>query len=76
MVWDTARKAPIRAYLELEAQPDARIEYTDKLDTARIKISPKLMSTTGYGMGIGAHMIRAVIRESIGARVNRIVEAL
>lgn len=26
MVWATARKAPIRAYFELDAQPDPRIE--------------------------------------------------
>lgn len=26
MVWATARRAPIRAYLELDAQPEPRIE--------------------------------------------------
>lgn len=37
MVWATARRAPIRAYLEFEAQPEPKIVYTIRLETARIK---------------------------------------
>lgn len=47
IVWATARKAPIRAYFEFEAQPDPRIEYTARLDSARIKRIPRLRSITG-----------------------------
>lgn len=36
IVWATARRAPIRAYLEFEAQPEPRIVYTVKLEMARI----------------------------------------
>lgn len=47
MVWATARSAPIRAYFELEAHPEPRIEYTARLDSARINRMPRLSSTTG-----------------------------
>ena len=42
-----ARKAPMRAYFELEAQPDQRIEYTAKLDIANMKRTPKFMLMRG-----------------------------
>lgn len=47
IVCATARKAPIRAYFELEAQPDQRIEYTAKLDIANMKRTPKFMLMRG-----------------------------
>jgi len=47
IVWATARRAPTRAYLELEAHPDPRIEYTAKLESASTNIMPKFMSVTG-----------------------------
>lgn len=71
MVWATARRAPIKAYFELDAQPAPRTEYTVRLDRARMKRIPRLMSTTGYGIGIGAHKINARARISMGARRKR-----
>jgi len=47
IVWATARRAPIRAYFEFDAQPEPRIEYTAKLDSARINRIPRFKSTTG-----------------------------
>lgn len=47
IVCATARKAPMRAYFELEAQPDQRIEYTAKLDIANMKRTPKFMLMRG-----------------------------
>ena len=47
IVCATARKAPMRAYFELEAQPDQSIEYTAKLDIANMKRAPKFMLMRG-----------------------------
>lgn len=37
----------MRAYFEFDAQPEPRIEYTARLDSARIKRMPRLRSRTG-----------------------------
>lgn len=74
IVCATARRAPISAYLELEAQPDQRIEYTARLDIASINRTPKFMLMRGYGMGRGIHMVRARLRARIGARMNIEIE--
>lgn len=55
----------------MDAQPAPRIEYTDRLDRARINRMPRLISTTGKGMGMGAHKISARVRASMGARRKR-----
>ena len=47
IVCAAARKAPMRAYFELEAQPDQRIEYTAKLDIANMKRTPRFMLMRG-----------------------------
>lgn len=47
MVWATARKAPMRAYFEFEAHPEPRIEYTAKLERAKMNKMPRLRSVTG-----------------------------
>ena len=47
MVWATARRAPMSAYFELDAQPDPRMEYTARLDRARINRMPRFRSITG-----------------------------
>lgn len=70
IVWATARRAPIRAYLEFEAHPDQRMEYTAKLDIASMNRTPKFMLISGYGMGSGIHMVRARDKARIGARIN------
>lgn len=71
MVWATARRAPIRAYFEFEAQPEPRIEYTAKLDMARINRIPRFRSAIGYGRGIGVQRARARVRAAIGVRRKR-----
>lgn len=74
MVWATARRAPIRAYFELEAQPEPKIEYTARLDKARINIMPRLRSTMGWGRGRGAQRVSASVRANMGARRKRMGE--
>lgn len=71
IVWATARRAPMRAYLELDAHPDPRIEYTARLDRDRIKSIPRFRSVRECGSGIGAHRDRASVRASIGVTKNR-----
>ena len=64
------------AYFELDAQPEPRIEYTAKLDSAKIKRMPRFRSRMGYGMGRGAHKVRARVRANIGAKRKRMGEAV
>ena len=71
MVWATARRAPTRAYFEFDAQPEPRIEYTARLESARIKRIPRFRSATGYGRGIGAQRVRASVSASMGAKRKR-----
>lgn len=47
MVCATARRAPIRAYLEFEAHPEPKIEYTARLESARINSTPRFRSVIG-----------------------------
>lgn len=56
--------------MELEAQPEPRIEYTVRLESARMKRIPRFRSTIGYGRGMGAQRVSARERASIGARRN------
>lgn len=74
IVWATARRAPMRAYFELEAQPEPKIEYTARLDTARIKRTPRFRSVIGKGIGMGAQSVRAKVRAIIGANRKRMGE--
>lgn len=74
MVWATARSAPIKAYFELEAHPDQRIEYTAKLDMARINSRPRFRSARENGIGRGVQMEIARRRASIGVIMNKIGE--
>lgn len=74
MVWATARSAPIRAYFELEAHPDQRIEYTARLDMASRNSMPKLRSARGNGRGRGVQMEIASRRASMGVVMNRMGE--
>lgn len=70
IVWATARNAPISAYFELEDHPDHRMEYTDKLETARRKRTPRFILMSEYGMGSGSHMVKASVSARIGAAIN------
>lgn len=74
MVWATARSAPIRAYFELEAHPDHRIEYTARLDIANMNRSPRLRSARENGMGSGIQMEIARRSASMGVVMNKIGE--
>lgn len=49
MVCATARRAPMSASVELEAQPDQRMEYTARLDIASITRTPRCMLRRGWG---------------------------
>lgn len=71
IVWATARRAPIRAYLELEAHPEPRVEYTARLDRDKIKSIPRFRSARECGRGMGAHRERASVRASIGVARKR-----
>lgn len=74
IVWATARNAPIRAYFELEAQPDHKIEYTARLDIASRKSKPRLRSARENGRGSGVQIEIARSRASIGVAINKIGE--
>lgn len=71
IVWATARNAPNSAYLELDAHPDHIIEYTAKLDVAKINSIPIFILIKGSGIGRGIHIVNARARASEGAIINR-----
>lgn len=73
MVWAIARKAPIKAYFEFEAHPEPRIQYTARLESARIKRMLRLMSAVEWGRGIGTQRVKASISESMGAARKRML---
>ena len=70
MVWAMARRAPIRAYFELEDQPEPIIENTAVLERMRTTRMLRLRSAAGRGRGIGAHRISARERARIGVKIN------
>ena len=74
MVCATARRAPIKAYLELEAHPDHRIAYTAKLEVARMNRTPIFILMRGMGMGRGIHMVNASVRARVGAIINSMID--
>lgn len=43
----TARMPPIKAYFEFDAHPEPKIEYTARLDRARMKRRPRFISIIG-----------------------------
>lgn len=56
--------------MEFDAHPDHRIEYTAKLEVARINRIPRFILMRGWGMGRGIHMDRARVRASMGEMIN------
>lgn len=74
IVCATARRAPIRAYLEFEAHPDHMIVYTAKLDNASINSTLRFMLISGYGIGSGIHIVRARVSAMVGAIINNMKE--
>lgn len=73
MVCAIARSAPIKAYFELDAQPEPRMQYTARLDKARINRILRLISAVACGRGMGAQRVSAKVRASMGAARNRIL---
>lgn len=76
IVWATARRAPNREYFEFEAHPDHKIEYTERLDVARINRIPKFKLIRGWGIGSGIHRLRARDRDRVGAIMNSEMEVV
>lgn len=60
--------------MELEAQPDHRMEYTAKLDIANRKSRPRLRSARENGRGSGVQMEIARSRARIGVTMNKVGE--
>lgn len=74
MVCATARRAPISAYFEFEAQPDPKIEYTAKLDRANKKRTPRFRFDNINGIGRGVQIIRARASAIVGMAINRVCD--
>lgn len=70
MVCATARRAPIRAYLEFEAQPEPKIEYTAKLEIVKINKILRFKDASACGIERGNHRVSARIRANAGAERN------
>lgn len=65
----------MRAYFEFDAHPEPRIEYTARLDKARMNRIPRFRLAIGWGVGMGAHRIKAKVSARVGVRMNRSGEA-
>lgn len=74
MVCATARRAPISAYFEFDAQPDHRMVYTVMLEIAIRNSSPRFMFAAGLGIGRGIQARRARISAKVGVIVNMMGE--
>lgn len=61
------RRAPKRAYLELEAQPAISVEYTLNLETQRNRRTLSGRKKVGFEQGYRDHKTRAKNSPSIGA---------
>lgn len=46
------------------------MEYTDRLDVAKINKIPKFKLTSGCGIGSGIHKLRASVSDRVGAMMN------
>ena len=67
MVCAIVRSAPKRAYLELDAHPEIKVEYTLNLETHRTSKIPKGMKNEGFEQGYKDHKTRARNSPSVGA---------
>lgn len=74
IVCATARRAPNIEYFEFEAHPDHKIEYTERLDVAKMNNTPIFMLINGCGIGIGTHRLNARVSDKVGAKINRVVD--
>lgn len=76
IVCATARKAPNSEYFEFDAHPDHKIEYTERLDVARMNKTPRFRLISGCGIGSGIHRLRASVSERVGAIMNSEMEVV
>lgn len=76
IVCATARKAPNREYFELDAHPDHKMEYTERLEVARINKIPRFKLINGWGKGNGIHRLRASVSERVGAIINSEIDVV
>lgn len=70
IVCATPRRAPKRAYLELENHPAAKVEYTFILERHRKNRAPMGIKKPGWVEGYRVHIIKASRRLRIGANRN------
>lgn len=64
----------MRAYFEFDAHPEAKMEYTVRLDRARINKMPRFILDRGVGIGIGVQIIIARASAIVGAIRNKVWE--
>ena len=69
-----ARSAPINAYFEFDAHPDHIMVYTDMLEMAINNSKPRLILTSGCGMGIVVHINIASVKARIGEIINMVFD--
>ena len=70
MVWAILRRAPNKAYLELEDQPAPRVVYTFSLEMQRNRRAPIVMKKVGWVVGYSIHIINARNSLNEGAAIN------
>lgn len=60
----------------MDAHPDHRMEYTERLDVARMNRIPRFRLVSGWGMGSGIHKLRASVSDRVGAIINSEIEVV
>ena len=70
MVWAILRRAPSRAYLELENQPAPRVAYTFKLERQRKNRTPNDKNMDGKYIGYSSQRLSARVRLKTGAKIK------
>lgn len=52
------------------------MEYTDRLDVAKINRIPRLRLISGCGIGSGIHRLNANVRDRVGAIINSEIDVV
>lgn len=76
IVCATARRAPNREYFEFDAHPDHKIEYTERLEVAKINKMPRFKLISGWGIGSGIHRLNASVSDRVGAIMNNEIDVV
>lgn len=76
IVCATARRDPNNEYFEFDAHPDHRIEYTERLDVARMNRIPRFKLISGCGIGSGIHRLNASVSDRVGAIINNEIDVV